>query len=80
MSNTTPAAIWLNVQPKHIQDRTAIKLILATLSTLDESEYSSFKDIWTDLNRLFSHMYSEQVIMRAIAESKYWPLLLEGLK
>ncbi len=66
--------------PRFIKDRTAIQVMLATLDVLDESYFRDFKTIWLGMDALFSHQYSEQLRVRAIAESKYWPLLLDGLK
>ena len=80
MTKPTPAAIWLNLEPRHIQNSKAIRIMLSTLSPIDESCFPDFKAIWGSMNRLFGHLYSEQLIMRAIAESRFWPLLLDGLK
>ena len=64
---------------RHIQDRKDINDMLETLSMLNESYFRDFETIWLGMDALFSPKYSEQLRMRAIAESKYWPLLLGGI-
>ncbi len=80
VTESTPAALWVNVKPRHIQDREDVLEIVAVLSMLDESCFSTFKDIWESLDRLFSHKHNEHLRMKAIADTKFWPLLLDGLK
>ena len=70
---------WLD-EPLYMQNRKAINDMLSVLVLTDESQFTNFKEIWTSMNRLFSHKYAEKLIMMAISESRFWPLLLDGLK
>ncbi len=80
MSKPTPDTTWINTTPRHIKDREAIKEMLSCLATLDKHEFRDGKDIWRSMLFLFGHIYSEKLIIIAIAKSQFWKLLLGGLR
>lgn len=71
---------WWDDVPLYIKEREAINEIKECLVPIELTEFRDGKHLWQSMKRMFEHKHSDHLILRAIAGTRFYTMLIKELE